>query len=580
MSSTRKEKGENKPRGAEKKLQRLEKLRQYGVDLPDIPGLPVEVIPLHVHAVKVTAKLFGKSGAYASKTLYRRDDERNERQRQAVSARKDEEGSLLQNIMHRVEKATRNNVSTTEEQKRTENEIQRKYQDGTQAWLIAIHRCVKDKKSRQMREASEDSSSYSVPVSALQHLWSIGLDHARYSVRRATQHLAGMLLGKSADCRSWWLHTDEEDGFPSRRREKASVIVWMDHVLAASAGNEELEGSHRLWQLEALDLLQHLEHNGYGGLYPTLISAIQRFQQKCPVHVLNLEDSYNMVEGKSTQAKSMATLRLLRDTAMERWEEMDRKVQKLIRKAKKCFDVLVPRVDGSVSVQPSARTEDFEEDDDDIDWEEGLDDSGTEINGFVNDDIAHADAVERTLEIMKNTGGMYEGRLEVSVFLKDEEKNDFHISDTDAESRPQHTEIKKTLDQVIRILSVNYMPRLSAWSQALAMADSLKAKNVGKKTDDDDRHTMSLIQMTEVEQACRSAVLQSCLEVRQELAHILQAAKRLGVELQESHASDQAAPPSISAPPLRSSRAPIGFARRKRVLQNRSTPLQIKFAKR
>ncbi|GAX22051.1 hypothetical protein FisN_6Hh298 [Fistulifera solaris] len=574
MSSTRKE--ENKIKRDDKKLQRLEKLRQYGVDLPDIPGLPVEVIPLHVHAVKVTAKLFGKSGAYASKPLYRRDDDRQERQ--AVSAHEEtEDGSLLKNIMQRVENATRNNVSTTEEQQRTKNEIQQKYQDGAQAWLNAIHRCVKDNKSRQTREASEEgrSAAYSVPVSALQHLWTIGLDHSRYSVRRATQHLAGMLLEKSAECRSWWLQTDEEDGVPSRRRERTSVIVWMDHVLAAPAGNEESDCSHGVWQLEALDVLQHLERKGYGNLYPTLISAIQRFHQKCPVDVLSLGDLDDRVERKSIQAKSMTTSRLLRDTAMERWDEMNRKVQKLIRKAKKCFDVLVPRVDGSVSAEPSAKTEDVEEEDGDIDWEDGFDDSGAEINSAVHDGIAHADAVERTLEIMKNTGGMHEGRLEVSIFSRDEEKNG-----ADAESRPQHAETKEALDRVIRLLSVRYMPRLSAWSQALAIADSLKAKNAGKTRNDDDQHTISLVQMTEAEQACRSAVMQSCLEVRQELAHILQSAKRLGVELHESNAASQVAPSSISAPPLRTSIAPTGFARRKRVLQNRSTPLQIKFAKR
>ncbi len=570
------------PSREEKKLQRVEKLRQYGVDLHDIPGLPVEVIPLHIHAVKVTAKLFGKNGSYASKALYRRDNDRNERQGQAATAcEENEEGSLLNSIMERVENATRNNTSTTEKQQRTENELQQKYQDGTQAWLNAIHRCVKDNRSRQTRDASEEHSSaaYTVPVSALQHLWSIGLDHSRYSVRRATQHLAGMLLEKSAECRSWWLQTDEEDGAPSGRREKASVIVWMDHVVAAPARNEEMEGCHGLWQLEALDLLQHLERKGYGALYPTLISAIQRFQQKCPLNVLSLKDADDCVEGKAMKTKSMAASRLLRETAMERWDEMDRKVQKLIRKTKKCFNVLVPRVDDNVPVVPSVRAEDVVEVDDDIDWEEGLDDPGTEINSAVNQGVAHADAVERTLEIMKNTGGLHEGRLEISIFSKDEEKYDFHISDTGAESTPQHNETKEVLDRVIRILSVNYMPRLSAWSQALAMADNLKMKNAGKGTDGDDHHTMSLIQMTEAEQVRRSVVLQNCLEVRQELAHILQAAKRLG--LKESHSLGQAAPPPPdSAPPLRTARAPIRFARRKRVLQSRSTLLQIKFAKR
>lgn len=577
----------------EKRLQRLEKLRQYGVDLPDIPGLPVEVIPLHVHAMKMTAKLFGKNGPHQTKAFYFKDDDDVIINRAAtIDAQPTQDASLLlKNIMQRVEDATNmdnDQPIPTEEQRRMENEILHKYQDGIHTWLNAIHRCVKDHRSRQ---TTEDAvvSAYSVPVAALQHLWNVGMDHKRFSVRRATQHLAGKLLEKSSDCRSWWLQIENDE--TSLRNEQAgkghlkvSVIVWMDQVLQSS--HSESGDAQELWQLEAFDLLNHLERKGYGTLYPTLISAIQRFQQKCPVSVLSFEN--NLEEQRaSREIKSMAKFRFVRDTAMAHWDEMDTRVQKLIRKAKKCFDVLVPRIEDTLLSKVSENeAEEIENDDEEeaIDWEDGCDDFCTEDNGAVDEQAHHADAVERTLEIMKSTGGMQEGRIEISIFSNDERNRDPSMSNTNAELRPHHTKSKEGLDRVIKVLAIKYMSRISDWAQALAVADNLKVKRSGKKTSEADQNTDPLIQMTESEQIRRNEVLQSCLEVKQKVAHILQSAKRLGMDLQEARVSSvQDAPvPASTVPPaaLRNPSYSTRFAGRKHGLKSRSTPLQIKFAKR
>ena len=571
----------------QKRLQRLEKLRQYGVDLPDIPGLPVEVIPLHVHVMKMTAKLFGKHGPYQTKVLYLQDDESNRatnegRQMAPTIA------SLLTNTMQRVEDAADHNNSQsteTEEQRRMESDILQKYQDGIQTWLNAIHRSVKDNRSRQTRESTEEEtvvSAYSIPLAALQHLWSVGMDHKRFSVRRATQHLAGKLLEQSSDCRSWWLQlsSDEtsfrEHASNGKRQHKISVVVWMDNVLQSQTESE----AQKLWQLEAFDRLKHLERKGYGDLYPTLISAIQRFQQKCPVSTLESVDTEN--EGTSSQTTSMAKFRFVRDTAMAHWDEMDTRLQKLIQKAKWCFGVLVPRMEDTVSGEASGTAEEGEEEED-IDWEDGFEDDGTDLSSAVNESIHHANAVERTLEIMKNTGGMQEGRLEISIFSKEEKTNDPQSSNTNAEVNPHYTQSKQTLDRVINILSTNYRLRLSDWAQALAAADNLKVKRSGKRATEDDPNSDPLIQMTDSEQIRRSEVLQSCLDVKQEVAHILQSAKRLGVDLVETRSSnvqEDRLPATLPPTTLRNSGVPARFAGRKRALGSRSTPLQIKFAKR
>lgn len=562
-----------KNREENKRLQRQEKLRQYGVDLPDIPGLPVEVIPLHVHAIKMTTKIFGKKGPYEKKA-FRYESYRafNEEPRPVGSL-------LLENILQRVEDSTH----VTAE--RIESEILQKYQDGMQSWLNAIQRCVKDQKSRQTRDESSENvqhSSYSVPIAALQHLWSV--HHKRLSVRRATQHLAGKLLEKSSDCRSWWFEEDDDKAI--RRLKKTSVIEWMDNVLREEEEEETDENARRLWRVEAFDLLQNLKRKNYGILYPTLISAIQRFEQKCPANIL----SCAVDDRESTKTKSMTNSRYLRDTAVEQWDEMEKRIQKLTRKAKKCFDVLVPRIEDNVQTvrRSSAMTGDMDDEEEDIDWEDGLEDEATgDDSAIIDGAINHAQAVERTLEVMKNTGGMQEGRLEISIFSSSVEQNDSAGNNVvqSIPQDPQHTATKQTLDRVIRILSKNYMPRLSHWAEALTIADNLKVKRSVQSASDNHPTTDPLIQMTDREQIRRNEVLQSCLEAKREVAHILQSAKRLGVELVEASSSEAPeAPPQRSVLPyaLQNARLSASLTGRKHLLghRSRSTPLQIKFAKR
>jgi hypothetical protein len=134
-----------------------------------------------------------------------------------------------------------------------------KHQGGLEAWLNTIHRYVRNNR-RQDKKASR------FPVAVLQHLWHVGLDHKRWSIRRcSTLFLAGKLLEKSADCRKWWLEDDSRN-----------LVEWMDAVLS----EEETEAPvKRLWQREVYEMLIHLESKGYGDYYPTLSVAVQRFQQ-------------------------------------------------------------------------------------------------------------------------------------------------------------------------------------------------------------------------------------------------------------------------------------------------------------
>ena len=58
-----------------KKRKRQEKLQQYGVDLPEIPGVPVEIIPVLVHALKVATKFFQHESSRAFNEDWEEEEE-------------------------------------------------------------------------------------------------------------------------------------------------------------------------------------------------------------------------------------------------------------------------------------------------------------------------------------------------------------------------------------------------------------------------------------------------------------------------------------------------------------------------
>jgi hypothetical protein len=193
-----------------------QRLRQYGVDLPQIPGLPLTIIPLHVFALKTTTRCFKKDLHYLTTAIppYHAPDE-EEKEESYVNSSTDPAfaranadgggGNVMDRILDRVQKAaaTADAASTaTANGNHSDRQGREKQRDAIATWLNAIHRQVKDdhqyKKRKQEQEQQETQQQqqkpqeshsrhhHSVAIAALEHLWGIGLDHDRIDVRRAT----------------------------------------------------------------------------------------------------------------------------------------------------------------------------------------------------------------------------------------------------------------------------------------------------------------------------------------------------------------------------------------------------------
>jgi hypothetical protein len=216
-----------------------EKLQQYGVDLPEIPGIPVEIVPLHINAVKIATKFFQKDAKEAAILPYEEPPRSTEisgteaNQQVATASR----GSVMESVFNRLgEAASRSQVSP--EETRTKAERLSRKTDAIKSWLQAIHRWIRDQRSRE-RYSNEagtannskdkqtaNSARRPVPVAVMEHLLEVTMEHKRVSVRRAATHTIGHLLRKSADCRRWIFEGDNDGGEANQQ-----LIEWMNVIV-------------------------------------------------------------------------------------------------------------------------------------------------------------------------------------------------------------------------------------------------------------------------------------------------------------------------------------------------------------
>jgi hypothetical protein len=480
--------GRKRKRKGEKK----ERLQQYGIDLPDIPGLPIQVIPLHVFALRKTGVFFRKNAVESLVKPFRVEggEGGDSRDRIAMAeTRQAAVGGVMASIMHRVDEAAAA-VSQDREDLRQKKQRLQECRDAVQSWLQALRREMKD---------SKGSAGL---FGAVEHLWGFLVDSdERIAVRRTCLHLLGHLMAKSAESRRWFL---EESNHLGR---------WTEALVHPS----QTDTPARLFQREGFLLLRHLDTMGYSDLYPRLRVAIQRFQQQFPW----IEES-NLTTG-TLSATSLPLLRQRRDLAMDKFQTEEAIVRRLLVRCDKFMRIIVPRF-GDESVADEGRhTESHEEaqtrimddangeeDDEDIDWEDGITDHAStqqtfDIESSVPEE-SHAEAVERTLAVMQSTARMQTGQLEISF----DTARDATIQETLTQSM---IEARAELSKCANILKTKHVERLNTWVDALTRADTL-IESEGR----------SLVQMASDLQHRRRVVLQKTLELKAEVMTSLSSA--------------------------------------------------------
>jgi hypothetical protein len=513
-----------------KKRKRQEKLQQYGVDLPEIPGVPVEVIPLLIHALQSCTKFF----QHQALSAYNQDWENNNKEDglalPTTSRRRATNNTALENVFSRLDDATTAHNNKSSEKLQQQKQRNEKMRDAVQSWLQAVKRNVtkapryyydRDKMvtSSEPRMMREKTFYGSVPLSCFGYILTLSQDHHRLAVRRAALYMNRLLLEKDAECRRFFLEQDNH------------LWQWVQGLSSSSSSNSRTDHTkndfdptkQRLWQKEGHLLLLQLLDENYDELYPKLRVAEQYLRQSClfllPHHNNDCHpsslSSMPFVDDEGTTT-NMNSLRKLRDIAMEHGAEELRRIELLLQRCHNCMNVLVPRIGDdndnasntikntqtfsttksnpikeaatmpatgdSLGISTDGNDNDDDDDDDDdddnndINWEDGWEVEEEEAI-HNNDETSHAKAVERTLEAMSYMGGFRTEGLQIDFDMA-AQQFDMHPTTHSAvaNNSTDHEAITKARERFTkcaRFLSDRHLPRIGAWLEGLAKADRL-----------------------------------------------------------------------------------------------------------
>ena len=157
-------------RAGGKKRKRHPSDQQHGIDLPQIPGIPIEILPLHVQAVKLCSAFVRRHAdkeavlPYTVDNVYKDEDDdvrgseqTNDRLCDATSA-----SSVMDTLFHRIEQGAAQAEAQTDTGRDRRESLRQKEQAVT-SWLQAIHRWIKDNnRHRDSPEEQKPSTSESL----------------------------------------------------------------------------------------------------------------------------------------------------------------------------------------------------------------------------------------------------------------------------------------------------------------------------------------------------------------------------------------------------------------------------------
>ena len=511
------------------------------LDLPDIPGVPLDVLPEFVYAIRVATKFFAKCNGIA---YY------GEECRESSTDEAGEEGSqgVLNALMERIASAT---GPITHPEQDDLSKRRQAMNDAVGRWLASVKRFSKsDDRRRQKREQAMDAgmsvgtkgselktAGVSVAYACFLYIWDLQQTHKRIAVRRAGLYFSGLLLQRSKDCRC---HLESED----------NLGQWLQSTFFNYHPVKAAEDSP-FFHLEADFWLNHLVENGYGRMYPKIQVALQRLRQQCPILEATNHDAYNVSE---TTFSSMNDWRHIRDTALAHGDKEIKCVEKWLRRAQTCMETLVPRLginntsitsgsmtapgDSSKDISEERSTHDNghdnsvtntkngdfgnyddDDEDDDIGWEDGCTeafDDGVAERSLR--ELEHFRAVERTLATMEESaGGLRCGGIEID-FRDDPSKDaddDIDMKRAFAISEDERNLSFVKLMECESVLGRKHKPRLTMWLEGLTNADNLV---VSKR---------SLISLSSDVATKRSKLEHRLAELLGSISRVLSSAQRL-----------------------------------------------------
>ena len=547
--------------GARKKASHTKKAAKSSssFQLPHIPGIPIDVLPLHLQSLRVCHD-FVQRVAMNEPLLPEKKPSEQETDSLTMPQTSKKATNVLASVLERMDVAS-------EQQRRpfglenrpADADALRQAKDTMiQLWLQSIHRHVRSQQQATTAPLHPSKGARTseqpvdvVPVAVTRHLTRLLISasssssslkqqkssYTKVSMRRAATYMIHLLLQKSSAARNFFCCSYNENVPKAAAARRANVknacnvpatncvqllLVWMDALQSSSMKSTEPPQQIALLQYESYQLLQFLQQS-FGHCYDHLAFALQRFQLQYPA----VED-WVVRAGSEIQAASVVSMRFpdrmklrqLRDAAMQYIQVEEQKVQKLLQQAYQCIDTLVPRLvqDGNV------------DDDDTIDWEDGAEDES--INS-----ISHLQAVELTMVAMNSIGSLPEKELAIDFGVDSLPQ---HLSESMPNNTPQDLNVSahRKLQKIVRVLQTKHVPRLSAWENGLVHADDMIANMKESATSKNLSKSIALptvescvpfVHMSSRQMQQRTVVQTRVVTMQNSVASIISSARRLGV---------------------------------------------------
>ena len=507
-----------------------------------IEGVPPSLTPVLLHAIKSRRKYLAKLGSSSSA-----DAETGAAAEAAdptdvlarVAARSDQEQQRRQAIQDADSPLERLRLASKDATTAFLNGVKREAKSGgggrsDNGWSL--------EKSQGRAPARGGATADSVPVACLSFLlglFSTDDGSVKLPTRRAALALASELLRRSAECREAFASAERLRQFIEVVSSLGSSGRDANHNGSSTNTNAENEGEgtlRALVQQEAVQLLVGL--SDLYGIYSPRLSVAARFLEEREGIVLSSTTRGSGL-GDIASNNAMADLRRGRDMAMAKVDKAHGRVKRILDRADKCFEILVPRFGssggGSSSATGKEATQDTStnlanawlddnfddgddddlEDDDDIDWEEG-DDNDDDGSTAPED---HEKAVERTLAQMERSRGIEDGGIEISLGGGDSAGSSGGASDATISAA------REMLGRCVKLLEEKHMPRLVFWSDCLHRADNMTIQT-GEMS---GTVQSSLVAMSPSVRKKRSETLNMVLSLKSDCSKTISSAAKLGI---------------------------------------------------
>ena len=403
-------------------------------------------------------------------------------------------------------------------------------QRSLESFLCEIHKQTNDVISELVDD--EDLPS-GCAVGCLEFLFDLMKDDTvKIILRHAALVVCRGLLQHRRDCRVI---------YTKKIKDLVDAIGDADQHLHAcpKIGNKE---QVVVYQKEGLKVIKDLAKR-FKSIQPTLVIAGRYLEEQKGISLV--AGTHSALKRKTNTG--MIELRRVRDVALKFADKEADCVRKLLRKVDSCFDTLVHRFGHStesIDIALPARSnededdgkntellvveEEFQSDDDEIDWEDG-DNEDNEL-AQSDDNENHLSRVERTISVMKQTGALQNGGLDVSFSVTGQS----NLAVTEGKDDNHTTQkARELLSKCIGKLTKR-QSRILLWIDALVSADNMIDSNririTTQSTGESQAGISSVIILPESIRNKKPLVMKTLVDCKSAIITAVSAATKIGIQ--------------------------------------------------